>query len=87
MNVLIGQHEGLPNIVGSFYTYTYNTGDAIGAFKSDIKNYKQTSINNSDNNRTYVEMFFSASNANNIYGKSNHVTVNNLSVRYWKRIA
>ena len=86
MNVLIGQHEGLPDIEGSFYTYSYTNGDPKGAFWSNILNRKQTSYG-SDVERTYVKILFSASKANNIYGKSNQVTVNNLSIRYWKRIA
>ena len=86
MNVLIGQGAGLPDIVGSFYTYTYQDGSPDGSFRTDILNTKQT-IDGRENDRTYVKISFSASEVNNIYGKSNQVTVNNLSIRYWKRIA
>lgn len=83
-NVLIGQNEGLPNIKGSLNVYTWNNGDAIGAFSSEIFINKATE-EGSDAKRTFTKVSFNANKSNPIYGKFDTVMVKNVSVRYWRR--
>ena len=83
-NVLIGQSEGLPEIKGVFSLYTWGTGNATGAFSSRIVSKKSTN-EGSDDNRTFVEMRFNASQFNSIYGASNNVTPVSSTIKYWKR--
>ena len=80
MGNLIKQEEGLPNITGNFsgnHDYTPN-----GSFRS-LANYQS----NSGTERYANIVEFSASRSSPIYGRSNHVTPENYTIRVWKRTA
>ena len=100
MTVLIGQHEGLPNITG---TVSFQNGNespnitgATGAFKPinpvnyaisgnqqwGYSRYSGVGISSVDG-ETKADGIFK----NDVYGKSDHLQTNNITVRYWKRIA
>lgn len=76
------QSEGLPNITGSFgvdNTHATNSG----AFTYGTPRRRSLSAS-SDNG--YTE-YFDASNSNNIYGASEHVTPINMAVNYFIKVA
>ena len=83
-NVLIGQHEGLPEIYGNFSGYTWEGGNVSGAFSSRIIGRKATT-NGTEQERTFVTIKFNASKFNSIYGASNNVTPVSSTIKFWKR--
>jgi len=77
------QPEGLPNIKGkgncpseSYY------GSSSGAFYTEGM---RASVGG--HNYNVSSFAFDASRSNSIYGKSNHVTPCNFTIKIWKRIA
>ena len=104
--VLIGQHEGLPNITasatngyvdnhlrtalrnlkgalrpgGSVPKSMYTAADpiALGTYHNDEKLIIDASKGETKKDGTYI---------NDVYGKSDHLQTNNITVKYWKRIA
>ena len=89
--VIIGQSCGLPNITGTLISTAYpsHSGygkDFTGAFKRN-----NTFWNGSDSDAVKpVVMYnadFDASRSSSIYGKSERVTTDNITVKYWKRVA
>ena len=94
-NVLIGQHEGLPDIRGLFNVYTWGGGDCFGGFTSEVIGNNATE-DGSEYDRTFTNIIFDASKGekkrngtykNDVYGKSDHLQTNNITFKYWKRIA
>lgn len=101
--VLIGQNEGLPNIIGRLGAPLNDGGDGsreiFGAYSGSYK------LGNSDGNRgdtrqTNGVQVFTASNGETktdgnlksnkdykVYGKSNHVTPCNTTIKVWKRLS
>lgn len=94
MNVLIGQHEGLPDILGTFgVVLLTNYVKAGGAFRN-IGNTKGGGVNQDINYRSdiifkasYGETKTDGNYKNDVYGKSDHLQTSNITVRYWKRTA
>lgn len=84
--VLIGQSESLPNITGSFgWAYSHRAGQhASGCFSYTNESHGGLEFSGSD---IYTSFSLNASNSNSIYGKSNHVTPFNASVKIWQRIS
>ena len=104
--VLIGQHEGLPNITASATNgYVNNNLDSalrnlkgalssggyvpksrytdagvtsLGSYYNDISLIIDASKGETKTDGTYI---------NDVYGKSDHLQTNNITVKYWKRIA
>ena len=70
----VGQtlNAGIPNILASFTTYTYQNGSPAGKIKSTITNKKQTQSGGGDD-RTFVTFSLDASRGSNVYGKSDTV--------------
>ena len=93
-NVLIGQHEGLPDIAGSFGAVILtNYVIASGVFKN-IDSTKGGEVAQDKNYRSNIrfkasngEIKTNGNNKNDVYGKSDHLQTNNITVRYWKRTA
>lgn len=80
--VLIAQDESLPNITGKFQATDLRGGD--GCF------YQLTEMTDGthDSDGSFSRyMAFDASRSNPIYGKSNHVTPTNYTIKVWKRTA
>lgn len=84
--VFIGQSEGLPNIIGSIgWAYTHRAGQyATGCFSYSNQTFGGLEFSGND---IYTTFSFDASESNSIYGKSNHVTPFNASVKIWQRIS
>ena len=93
MNVLIGQHEGLPDIVGEFGTVMLvNFVKTNGAFRNlGITEGGEPVMKNNRSNiifkASYGEIKRSGNIKNDVYGKSDHLQPSNITVRYWKRTA
>ena len=104
--VLIGQHEGLPNIRGSatnscvdnrLHTALRNLKGALCSGDSLPKSMYTSSEPSILGNYHYdMELIIDASKGetkkdgtyiNDVYGKSDHLQTNNITVKYWKRIA
>lgn len=94
MNVLIGQHEGSPDILGSFgVVLLTNFVSASGAFRN-INSTKGGEVVQNNNYRSNIsfkaskgEIKKNANFKNDVYGKSDHLQTSNITVRYWKRTA
>lgn len=96
---MIGQHEGLPNITGDTNGLTGNYYNRIkkGAFiKSSSYNRDEFYAGSSSVRATTNTFTFNAVDGetkadgtlkNDVYGKSDHLQTNNITVKYWKRIA
>ena len=91
MNVLIGQHEGLPNIIGKVGIIYGNNSEGALIFKKlgvtsnaygDSFDYGYINLDASKG-ETKVDGTFK----NDVYGKSDHLQTNNITFKYLKRIA
>ena len=84
------QAEGLPNITGSI-PGCYFRGSSSMTFKGVFSTTSFISTGyagyNSSSGMKTEHIMFNASSSNGIYGKSNHVTPENYTIRIWKRIA
>lgn len=99
--VLIGQHEGLPNITGkiqnkaSVYSFNWTGSEGDGAFEAlDMAlNSVDSRVQSSPSPRGYKinaskgETKADGTLKNDVYGKSDHLQTNNITVKYWKRVA
>lgn len=78
--VLIGQSEGLPDITGGFPADDEGYG-FYGAF------YESGGTDGATGSGAGRAIGFAASRSNSIYGKSNHVTPCNATIKVWQRIS
>lgn len=85
----------MPDIRGLFNVYTWGYGDCFGAFTPKVINNNATN-SGSQYDRTFTNIIFDASKdekkrngtyKNDVYGKSDHLQTNNITIKYWKRIA
>ncbi len=79
------QEEGLPNITGSINNIQCERGhntSASGAFA--VSNYRGLSDGGSGNDMAF-HFSLDASRSSSIYGKSSHVTPQNMAIRIWRR--
>ena len=85
----------MPDIRGLFSVYTWEDGNCDGVFTSKVINNNATN-NGSQYDRTFTNIIFDASKGekkrngtykNDVYGKSDHLQTNNITFKYWKRIA
>lgn len=84
MTVIIGQGCGLPNITGEIMAdYGGNFSSSSGAFTLFDRDRRCDSFSG----ELWKNIKFDASKSNPIYGKSDRVTTDNITVRYWKRVA
>ena len=87
--VLIGQKEGLPNIIGSFQGTRSNASSDYkslsGAFYRDESERGLDTYTSGNSDMYNVD--FDASKSNSIYGASNHVTPCNATIKVWQRIS
>ena len=74
----------MPNIEGKFSVYTDGgyAGSASGAFSYSLSDETGESDRYSGKCPLYT---FDASRSNSIYGRSNHVTPINTSIKIWQR--
>ena len=93
--VLIGQAEGLPNITGTFsgdeenadsaYTGAFELTDTnVGGQGASAGTDRQANFYASKG-ETKTDGSLKTANEPRVYGNSNHVTPNNLSIRIWQR--
>lgn len=87
--VLIGQSEGLPNIIGGMYRTDPKTGAQYkfsGAFTGSGVIYDDFLSYVDYDNYLYEAGFkFDASRSNPIYGNNAHVTPTNATIKIWQR--
>ena len=90
MGNLIKQDEGLPNISGNISGCYFRGSPSMtfsGVFSATSSiNSSFVGFKNLSGKETENIMFY-ASSSNSIYGKSNHVTPKNYTIRIWKRIS
>ena len=91
---LIKQEEGLPNITGDITSTRFGSSigwDSLSPSKSGCFNnsywYYGAASSDSNNNSKSTNINFNASLSNSIYGKSDHVTPVNFTIRIWNRIS
>ena len=104
--MLIGQHEGLPNITASATNGFVDNGlhTALRNLKGALRHggevpksvYTHSDPSSQGNYHYDLGLIIDASNGetkkdgtyiNDVYGKSDHLQTNNITVKYWKRIA
>ena len=87
--VLIGQSEGLPNIIGEMYRIDPRAGAVYnfsGAFTDSGVIYDEYLYSENYNVHIYQAGFkFDASRSNPIYGNNAHVTPTNATIKIWQR--
>lgn len=77
----VNENAGLPNITGTFRAYEWDKGIANGAFSSIINTPNCVAAGNSSQYNSVIH-YFDASRSSSIYGKSETVTPENMSVLY-----
>lgn len=92
--VLIGQNEGLPNIIGtqSFRGMSggnsINLGGGTGAFSGySVGGSDHTQLDRAGTGSTATRVAFDASRSNSIYGANDHVTPVNATIKIWQRVS
>lgn len=75
------ESAGLPNITGKTWMYSYGQGQCNGAISTSVTGTNQISAGSSKN-FNYLGVDFDASRSSSIYGKSETVTPENMSVLY-----
>ena len=92
--VYIGQSAGVPNITGEFDPWSYNTfTNPTGAFSqiaNNVLSYDSTGIYLGARfkfDASKGERKINGTLKNDVFGKSNRVQVDNITIRYWKRIS
>ena len=101
--VLIGQNEGLPNIIGRLaaplndggdgsreifgaYSGSYTYGNADGN-TGDVRQRNGVHIFIASSGETKTDGTLKTDNDHKVYGKSNHVTPCNTTIKVWKRLS
>lgn len=97
--VLIGQNEGLPNITGCVGILRNHSGaffkedswftEKVGVGGSNVELINGKSRNNFDASKgeTKTDGSLKTNNTEKVYGKSNHVTPCNATIKVWQRIS
>lgn len=101
--VLIGQNEGLPNIIGILGAPLNDGGDGnrdiFGAYSDSFTEGNADGNNGSSRQRNGVHIFIASNGEtktdgtlktnkdHKVYGKSNHVTPCNTTIKVWKRLS
>lgn len=80
------QNEGLPDINGTLENIRCRSANGSGAF-SITSLYKTQTDAATETNQRGCSIAFNASDANEIYGASEHVTPVNTAIKIWKRTA
>lgn len=92
--VYIGQSAGVPNITGefdpwAFFNYTNTTG-AFSKIANNAYSFDSTGAINGARfkfDASKGESKINGTLKNDVFGKSNRVQVDNITIRYWKRIS
>lgn len=92
--VYIGQSAGVPNITGEFEPWAFsNFSYATGAFSKIANNAYSFNSTGAINGSRFKfdaskgESKINGTLKNDVFGKSNRVQVDNITIRYWKRIS
>lgn len=101
--VLIGQSEGLPNIIGNIGAPLNDGGDGSriiygaynGSFKQgnsdgnrgDTRQQNGEHVFNARNGEAKTDGSLKSNNDYKVYGKSDHVTPCNATIKMWQRIS
>lgn len=90
--VYIGQHEGAPNITGTFSAGPTNIQISSGAF-SFLDNTTANWYGGSSSTKTHWKYDASSGETksdrtykNDVYGKNDHLTPNAITLKLWKRV-
>lgn len=93
-SVLIGQSAGVPNITGEFDPWSFNnytnTKGAFSQIANGVLSYDSSGIYYGARFRfdaSKGETKINGTLKNDVFGKSNRVQVDNITIRYWKRIS
>lgn len=95
--VLIGQSEGLPNITGAFDRPTrdmlgpvsgaFFLSDYVGGFSRDTSRDSSMVAFDASKGETKTDGTLKTGNDYKVFGKSNHVTPCNATIKVWQRIS
>lgn len=92
--VYIGQSAGVPNITGEFDPWAYSplshTTQAFSKIANNAYSFNSTSAINGSRfkfDASKGEIKINGTLKNDVFGKSNRVQVDNITILYWKRIS